>query len=121
MGSLTRVDGEYFRELDTRKWTLLLSPSGHFKIGLCMEVKSSLCLGGKLKPKFEGQYEVLKVENNNVVIWKLDEQTTINVDQVRIDHPRERDEGVIESEGSDNNRPRVAQSEGLDNNWSRTT
>ncbi|GFU91527.1 uncharacterized protein TNCV_2542951 [Trichonephila clavipes] len=41
--------------------------------------------------------------------------------QVRIYHQRERDEDVVESEGSGNSRPRVTQSEGLDNNRSKAT
>ncbi|GFY01030.1 uncharacterized protein TNCV_1364351 [Trichonephila clavipes] len=38
----------------------------------------------------------------------LGKQTTVSVDQVRIYHQRERDQGVIKSEGSGNSRPRVA-------------
>ncbi|GFU11055.1 uncharacterized protein NPIL_422531 [Nephila pilipes] len=52
----------------------------------------------KFKPKFEGPYEVMKVENNNVVIWKGDKPITVNVDQVRIYHPREGDEGVVKTD-----------------------
>ncbi|GFU01142.1 hypothetical protein NPIL_669221 [Nephila pilipes] len=53
----------------------------------------------KFKPIFEGPYEVMKVENNNVVIWKEVKLITVNVDQVRIYHPRERDEGGVETDG----------------------
>ncbi|GFV67775.1 hypothetical protein TNCV_4624551 [Trichonephila clavipes] len=86
------------------------------------------------KEKFEGPHEVVKVENNNAVIWKLGKQITVNVDQVRIYPQKEKDEGVGEFEGSDtircrttqsegsgNSSPRVAQSEGLNNNRSEAT
>ncbi|GFW43614.1 retrovirus-related Pol polyprotein from transposon 412 [Trichonephila clavipes] len=74
---------------------------------------------GKFKPKFEGPSEVLKVENNNIVILKLGKQITVNVYQVRIYHPRGRDKGVVQSEESTNSRPRVAQSERSDNKRTR--
>ncbi|GFS95917.1 hypothetical protein NPIL_109601 [Nephila pilipes] len=41
----------------------------------------------------------MKVENNNVVIWKGRKPITVNVDQVLIYPPRERDEGVVETDG----------------------
>ncbi|GFT00218.1 hypothetical protein NPIL_524301 [Nephila pilipes] len=44
---------------------------------------------------------MMKVENNNVVIWKGGKSITVIVDQVRIYHPRERDEGVVEADGLD--------------------
>ncbi|GFQ75698.1 hypothetical protein TNCT_418971 [Trichonephila clavata] len=46
-------------------------------------------------------------------------QITVNVDELRIYHPRERDESVRESERLDNSRPRAAQSEGLDSSQPR--
>ncbi|GFX42435.1 hypothetical protein TNCV_1519991 [Trichonephila clavipes] len=67
---------------------------------------SSKKIVGTFKP-----YEVVKVGNNNVVIWKLGKQTMVNVDQVWIYHQRERDEGVVESEGSDNNSSKATQLE----------
>ncbi|GFR32754.1 hypothetical protein TNCT_529221 [Trichonephila clavata] len=71
---------------------------------------------GKFKTKFEGPYEVLKVEDNKVVIWKLGKQITVDVDQVRIYHSRERDEVVVDAETE---RSRAAHIEGLDDNRSR--
>ncbi|GFT62358.1 hypothetical protein NPIL_589311 [Nephila pilipes] len=65
----------------------------------------------KFIPKFEGPYEVMKVENNNVVIWKGSKLITVNVDQVRIYHPRERDEGVVETDGLDGEGSRAEQVE----------
>ncbi|GFT53510.1 uncharacterized protein NPIL_504851 [Nephila pilipes] len=53
----------------------------------------------KFKPKFVGTFEVMKVENNNVAIWKGGKLITVNIDQVRIYHSRERDEGVVETDG----------------------
>ncbi|GFX67927.1 uncharacterized protein TNCV_1974281 [Trichonephila clavipes] len=43
---------------------------------------------GKFMPKFEGPYRVLAVQNNNLTIWKSRRRVTVNVDQVRIYHPR---------------------------------
>ncbi|GFS85770.1 hypothetical protein NPIL_684451 [Nephila pilipes] len=53
----------------------------------------------------------MKVENNNVVIWKGGKLITVNVDQVRIYHPRERDESVVDTEGLDGERSRAEQVE----------
>ncbi|GFT94112.1 uncharacterized protein TNCV_603921 [Trichonephila clavipes] len=39
-------------------------------------------------PKFEGPYRVLAVQNNNLTIWKRGRRVTVNVDQMRIYHPR---------------------------------
>ncbi|GFX19536.1 uncharacterized protein TNCV_2074451 [Trichonephila clavipes] len=49
----------------------------------------------KFKPKFEGPYRVLKVKNNNVVIWRSGKRLTVNVDQVRIYRHRKCDEMEI--------------------------
>ncbi|GFT53690.1 uncharacterized protein TNCV_5083561 [Trichonephila clavipes] len=38
--------------------------------------------------KFEGPYRVLEVQNNSLSIWKRGRRITVNVDQVRIYHPR---------------------------------
>ncbi|GFT49827.1 hypothetical protein NPIL_518981 [Nephila pilipes] len=65
----------------------------------------------KFKPKFEGPYEVMKVENNNVVIWKGGKSITMNVDQVRIYLPRERDKGVVKTDGLDGERSSAEQVE----------
>ncbi|GFU01374.1 hypothetical protein NPIL_171171 [Nephila pilipes] len=65
----------------------------------------------KFKPKFKGPYEVKKVENNNMVIWIGGKSITVNVDQVRIYHPRERDEGVVDTDGLDVERSRAEQVE----------
>ncbi|GFX33329.1 uncharacterized protein TNCV_811911 [Trichonephila clavipes] len=44
---------------------------------------------GKLMPKFEGPYRVLEVQNNNLTIWKSGKKGhSVNIDQVRIYHPR---------------------------------
>ncbi|GFU37223.1 hypothetical protein NPIL_189181 [Nephila pilipes] len=53
----------------------------------------------------------MKVENNNVIIWKGGKSITVNVDQVRIYHPRERDEGVVETDGLDGEGSRAEQVE----------
>ncbi|GFW88224.1 transposon Tf2-8 polyprotein [Trichonephila clavipes] len=55
----------------------------------------------KFKPKFEGPYRVLDV-NNNVVIWKAGKRLTINVDQVRIYRHRKCDETEIGTGSLDN-------------------
>ncbi|GFS70015.1 hypothetical protein NPIL_62931 [Nephila pilipes] len=65
----------------------------------------------KFKHKFEGPYEVMKVENNNVIIWKEGKSITVDVDQVRIYQPRERDEGVVETDGLNGERSRAEQVE----------
>ncbi|GFY44823.1 hypothetical protein TNIN_374501 [Trichonephila inaurata madagascariensis] len=54
---------------------------------------------------------MMKVENNNVIIWKGGKQISVNVDQVRIYHPRERDEGDVETDGLDGEGSRAAQVE----------
>ncbi|GFX40169.1 uncharacterized protein TNCV_4318041 [Trichonephila clavipes] len=54
----------------------------------------------KFKPKFEGPYRVLRVQNNNVVIWRAGRRITVNIDHVRIYHQRKRDERVIAAESS---------------------
>ncbi|GFU11677.1 hypothetical protein NPIL_439051 [Nephila pilipes] len=53
----------------------------------------------------------MKVENNNVFIWKGGKSITVNVDLVRIYHLRERDEGVVETDGFDGERSRAEQVE----------
>ncbi|GFV49925.1 uncharacterized protein TNCV_1392071 [Trichonephila clavipes] len=40
-------------------------------------------------PKFEGPYRVLEVRNNNLIIWKKGKSVTVNIDQVRVYHPRQ--------------------------------
>ncbi|GFX19660.1 uncharacterized protein TNCV_2075681 [Trichonephila clavipes] len=50
----------------------------------------------KFKPKFEGPYRVLRVQNNNLDIWKAGKRTTVNIDQVRIYHQRKSDERGME-------------------------
>ncbi|GFT44355.1 hypothetical protein NPIL_533071 [Nephila pilipes] len=67
----------------------------------------------KFKHKFEGPYEVMKVENNNVIIWKEGKSITVDVDQVRIYQPRERDEGVVETDGLNGERSREEQVESV--------
>ncbi|GFY18215.1 hypothetical protein TNCV_2046211 [Trichonephila clavipes] len=54
----------------------------------------------KFKPKFEGPYRVSSVRNNNVVIWKAGRRTTVNIDQVRVYHQGESNEGVIDIDSS---------------------
>ncbi|GFX49766.1 uncharacterized protein TNCV_3073191 [Trichonephila clavipes] len=46
---------------------------------------------GKFMPKFEGQYRVLEVRNNNLIIWKKGKRVTVNIDQVRVYRPRQSD------------------------------
>ncbi|GFW36358.1 uncharacterized protein TNCV_3712781 [Trichonephila clavipes] len=46
---------------------------------------------GKFMPKFEGPYRVLEVRINNLVIWKKGKRVTVNIDQVRVYHPRQYD------------------------------
>ncbi|GFS42215.1 hypothetical protein NPIL_643821 [Nephila pilipes] len=55
----------------------------------------------KFKPKFGVPYDLMKFENNNVVIWNEGKTIMVNIDQVRIYHPREREEGVLETDGLD--------------------
>ncbi|GFV35162.1 uncharacterized protein TNCV_2295671 [Trichonephila clavipes] len=65
---------------------------------------------GKFMPKFEGPYRVLKVRNNNLIIWKRGRRVTVNIDQVRMYHPRHSDtnsfdsinESLYEGKGSSN-------------------
>ncbi|GFW00170.1 uncharacterized protein TNCV_2914521 [Trichonephila clavipes] len=42
-------------------------------------------------PKFEGPYRVLEVWNNNLIIWKKGKRVTVNIDQLRVYHPRQSD------------------------------
>ncbi|GFX95299.1 uncharacterized protein TNCV_848891 [Trichonephila clavipes] len=51
----------------------------------------------KFMPKFEGPYRVLEVQNNNLTIWKRGRKVTVNVDQVRIYHPRNYDTSSCDS------------------------
>ncbi|GFW35950.1 uncharacterized protein TNCV_1927791 [Trichonephila clavipes] len=53
----------------------------HFISAACRRVE------GKFMPKFEGPYTVLEVQNN-LTIWKRGRKVTVNIDQVRIYHPR---------------------------------
>ncbi|GFX84802.1 transposable element Tc3 transposase [Trichonephila clavipes] len=46
---------------------------------------------GKFMPKFEGPYRVLEVWNNNLTIRKKGRRVTVNIDQVRMYHPRHSD------------------------------
>ncbi|GFX11040.1 uncharacterized protein TNCV_513001 [Trichonephila clavipes] len=46
---------------------------------------------GKFMPKFEGTYRVLEVRYNNLIIWKKGKRVTVNIDQVRVYHPRQSD------------------------------
>ncbi|GFX57195.1 uncharacterized protein TNCV_2964741 [Trichonephila clavipes] len=46
---------------------------------------------GKFMHKFEGPYRVLEVRNNNLIIWKKGKRVTVNIDQVRVYHPRQSD------------------------------
>ncbi|GFY05923.1 retrovirus-related Pol polyprotein from transposon 412 [Trichonephila clavipes] len=46
---------------------------------------------GKFMPKFEGPYRVLEVWNNNLIIWKKGKRVTVNIDQVRVYHPKQSD------------------------------
>ncbi|GFX30393.1 hypothetical protein TNCV_3460441 [Trichonephila clavipes] len=57
----------------------------------------------KFKPKFEGPYRVLKVQNNNLILWKVRKRITVDIDKVRarIYHQRKSDENVIKVGNSD--------------------
>ncbi|GFW77564.1 uncharacterized protein TNCV_2499561 [Trichonephila clavipes] len=46
---------------------------------------------GKFMPKFEGPYRMFEVRNNNLIIWKKGKRVTVNIDQVRVYHPRQSD------------------------------
>ncbi|GFT12085.1 hypothetical protein NPIL_248591 [Nephila pilipes] len=50
---------------------------------------------------------MMKVEHNNVVIWKGGKPITVKVDPVRIYHLRESNERVLEADGLDNEESRV--------------
>ncbi|GFV65608.1 uncharacterized protein TNCV_2713361 [Trichonephila clavipes] len=52
---------------------------------------------GKFMPKLEGPYRVLGVQNNNLTIWKRGGRVTVNIDQVRIYHPRNSDTNSFDS------------------------
>ncbi|GFW04705.1 uncharacterized protein TNCV_3897571 [Trichonephila clavipes] len=49
----------------------------------------------KFKPKFEGPYKVLKVQHNNLLVWKAGKRLTVNIVQVRLYHQKKSDENVI--------------------------
>ncbi|GFV04771.1 uncharacterized protein TNCV_1743321 [Trichonephila clavipes] len=61
-------------------------------------------------PKFKGLYRVLEVKNNDLIIWKRERKITVNVDQVRIYHPRNSEtssydsinETIYDGKGSNN-------------------
>ncbi|GFT89589.1 uncharacterized protein TNCV_1610751 [Trichonephila clavipes] len=57
----------------------------------------------KFKPKFEGPFRVLKVKNNNIMIWRSGKGLTVNVDQVKIYRHRKCDEMEIRTGSSDSN------------------
>ncbi|GFU21146.1 hypothetical protein TNCV_5115471 [Trichonephila clavipes] len=40
-------------------------------------------------PKFEGPYRELEVRNNNLIIWKKGKRVTVNINGVRVYHPRQ--------------------------------
>ncbi|GFU63313.1 uncharacterized protein TNCV_661471 [Trichonephila clavipes] len=46
---------------------------------------------GKFMPKFEGPYRVLEARNNNLIVWKKGKRVTVNIDQMRVYHPRQSD------------------------------
>ncbi|GFW13404.1 uncharacterized protein TNCV_1879061 [Trichonephila clavipes] len=46
---------------------------------------------GKFMPKFEGPYRMLEARNNNLIIWRKGKRVTVNIDQVRVYHPRQSD------------------------------
>ncbi|GFY22505.1 uncharacterized protein TNCV_2177661 [Trichonephila clavipes] len=52
---------------------------------------------GKFMPKFEGPYRVLEVQNNNLNIWKRRRRVTVNVNQLRIYHPRNSETSSFDS------------------------
>ncbi|GFU72749.1 zinc finger BED domain-containing protein 5 [Trichonephila clavipes] len=52
---------------------------------------------GKFMSKFEGPYRVLQVRNNNLIIWKKGKRVTVNIDQLRVYHPRQFDTISLDS------------------------
>ncbi|GFW61943.1 transposon Ty3-I Gag-Pol polyprotein [Trichonephila clavipes] len=44
-----------------------------------------------------GPYRVLEVRNNNLTIWKKGKRVTVNIDQVRVYHPRHSDANSFDS------------------------
>ncbi|GFX44199.1 uncharacterized protein TNCV_4119951 [Trichonephila clavipes] len=46
---------------------------------------------GKFMPKFEEPYRVLEFPNSNMIIWKKGRRVTVNIDQLRVYHPRQSD------------------------------
>ncbi|GFV73356.1 uncharacterized protein TNCV_2646161 [Trichonephila clavipes] len=52
---------------------------------------------GNFMPKFEGPYRELEVRNNNLIIWKKGKRVTVNIDQVRVYHPRQSDTISLDS------------------------
>ncbi|GFX10605.1 uncharacterized protein TNCV_4620461 [Trichonephila clavipes] len=64
-------------------------------------VIATVCEGrrvvGKFTLKFEGPYRVLEVRNNNLILWKKRRRVTVNIDQVRVHHPRQSDTNSFDS------------------------
>ncbi|GFU55839.1 uncharacterized protein TNCV_2255301 [Trichonephila clavipes] len=52
---------------------------------------------GNFMPKFEGPYSVLEVRNNNLTIWKKGRSVKVNIDHVRVYHPRHSDANSFDS------------------------
>ncbi|GFW29870.1 uncharacterized protein TNCV_3937371 [Trichonephila clavipes] len=48
-------------------------------------------------PKFKGPYRVLEVRNNNLTIEKKGRRVTVNIDQMRVYHPRHSDTNSFDS------------------------
>ncbi|GFV34741.1 uncharacterized protein TNCV_1450451 [Trichonephila clavipes] len=72
------------REVNIKVNDLVLVQT-HFISAACRRVV------GKFMPKFEGPYRVLEVRNNNLIIWKKGKRVTVNIDQMRVYHPRQSD------------------------------
>ncbi|GFV51949.1 uncharacterized protein TNCV_1323021 [Trichonephila clavipes] len=86
--------GKYYnrkrREVNIKVNDLVLVQT-HFMSASCRRVV------GKFMPMFEGPYRVLKVQNNNLIIWKKGKWVAVNIDQVRVYHPRQSDTISLDS------------------------
>ncbi|GFU64574.1 uncharacterized protein TNCV_305131 [Trichonephila clavipes] len=70
---------------------------------------------GKFMPKFARPYRVLEVQNKNWTIWKKGRKVTVNIDQVRVYHPR-----YYDTNSFDNTNETLYEGKGSSNEWSRS-
>ncbi|GFW18345.1 retrovirus-related Pol polyprotein from transposon 17.6 [Trichonephila clavipes] len=61
------------------------------------------------------EQRVLEVRNNNLIIWKKGRRVTVNIDQVRVYHPRQ-----FDTISFDSNYETLYEGKGSSNGWSRS-